>query len=548
MSSNASIISRLIQPGGDLISDEEAILAGGVDDYADVNALPSSPSLGDLAFITGTNTLYVYNGSAWFNIAIANQAPTAISGNEATYALAADGTPTTVTLVSTDPEGLPLTWSSSVSGDTQVGTVTNTDNVFTITPSTNEADAGTLSITFTVTDGNNTENSTSTFTLSFGLNWAVTTQQAKITASDAEASDAFGQSVAIDGDTAIVSANVEDTGASNAGAAYIFTRSGSTWTEQQKIQALDPEASDFFGVSVAISGDTAVVGCHLKDTSRGAVYVFTRSGSTWTQQQKIQASDPEDGDRFGGSVAISGDTIIAGALYEDTGASNAGAAYIFTRSGSTWTEQQKIQALDPEASDQFGWSVAIDGDTVVVGATGEDTGASAAGAAYIFTRSGSTWTEQQKIQASDKEAFDQFGGSVAIYGDNVVVGAHPEDTGGNVAGAAYIFTRSGSTWTEQQKIQSSPVVEAASFGFAVAIDDDVVVCTSLENASTGAAYIFTRDGSTWTQQQKIEASDKASDAWFGQSVAIDGDTIIVGAKYEDTIATNAGAAYIFVAG
>ena len=140
---------------------------GGVEGYADTNALPPSPSLGDLALVTSTNTLYVYNGSAWFNIAIANQAPTAITGNEASYALASDGTPTIVTLTSTDPEGFPLTWSSSASGDTQVGTVTNTDNVFTITPSTDEADAGELSVTFSVTDGTNTENSTSTFTLAF---------------------------------------------------------------------------------------------------------------------------------------------------------------------------------------------------------------------------------------------------------------------------------------------------------------------------------------------------------------------------------------------
>ena len=140
---------------------------GGVEGYADTNALPENPSLGDLALVTSTNTLYVYNGSAWFNIAIANQAPTAITGNQASYELAIDGTPTVVTLVSTDPEGFPLTWSSSVSGDTQVGTVVQADNVFTVTPSSDEADIGTLSITFSVTDGNNTENSTSTFTLAF---------------------------------------------------------------------------------------------------------------------------------------------------------------------------------------------------------------------------------------------------------------------------------------------------------------------------------------------------------------------------------------------
>ena len=140
---------------------------GGTEAVADVNSLPTNPSQGDFAYVTGTNKLYLWNGSAWYNIAIANQAPTAISGSLASYVLANDGTPTVLTLVSTDPEGFPLTWSATTSGDSQVGTVTNTDNVFTITPSTDEADIGTLSVTFSVTDGNNTETSVSSFTLAF---------------------------------------------------------------------------------------------------------------------------------------------------------------------------------------------------------------------------------------------------------------------------------------------------------------------------------------------------------------------------------------------
>jgi len=157
--SNARELSKLVVGG--------EVSAGGVDDYADVNALPGNPSLGDLAFITGTNTLYVYNGSAWFNIAIANQAPTAISGNQASYTLPPNGTPTVITLVSNDPEGFPLTWSATTSGDSQIGTLTQADNVFTLTPSTDTADAGTLSVTFSVTDGTNTETTISTFTLAF---------------------------------------------------------------------------------------------------------------------------------------------------------------------------------------------------------------------------------------------------------------------------------------------------------------------------------------------------------------------------------------------
>ena len=223
------------------INPQTGKLAAGVTGYTSTTDLPTvGVTTGAMAYVAESNKLYLWNSSAWFNIAMVNQAPTAIAGNQVGYELAADGTPTTITLVSTDPEGLPLTWSSSVSGDTQVGTVTNTDNVFTVTPSTNEDNAGILSVTFSVTDGNNTENSTSTFTLSFVPDWSATTQQAKVTASDAEAGDEFGFTVAIDNDTVVVGAFCEDTGGDAAGAAYIFTRSGSTWTEQQKIQASDP--------------------------------------------------------------------------------------------------------------------------------------------------------------------------------------------------------------------------------------------------------------------------------------------------------------------
>ena len=393
------------------------------------------------------------------------------------------------------------------------------------------------------------------------------TEQAKIQASDKEANDQFGNSVSIssDGSTAIVGANREDTGGSNAGAAYIFTRSGSTWTQQQKIQSSDKAAGDQFGISVAISGDgsTAIVGAQGEDTGgsqAGAAYIFTRSGSTWTQQQKIQASDKEANDVFGVSVSISndGNTAIVGAYLEDTGAAEAGAAYVFTRSGSTWTEQQKIQASDKEANDIFGQSVSIsgDGNTAIVGAYLEDTGALNAGAAYIFTRSGSTWTEQQKIQASDKEVSDQFGFSVSISsdGNTAIVGAFSEDTGGADAGAAYIFTRSGSTWTEQQKIQASDKETSDSFGYSVSISSDgntAIVGSSNEDTGgldAGAAYIFTRSGSTWTEQQKIQSSDIEAGDRFGWSVSISGDgsTAIVGADLEDTGGSNAGAAYIFV--
>jgi hypothetical protein len=377
-------------------------------------------------------------------------------------------------------------------------------------------------------------------------------QLRKIVASDAYAGDWFGSSVALEGDTVVVGAMGEDTGGSTAGAAYVFTRTGTTWTEQEILYASDAEENDRFGYSVALDGDTVVVGSWWEDTGAsmaGAAYIFTRSGTTWTQQAILYASDAQSNDRFGCSVALDGDTVVVGALLEDTNGSNAGAAYVFTRTGDTWAEQAILYAFDPEASDYFGFSVALDGNTVLVGAYKEDTGGTDAGAAYVFTRSGTTWTQQQKLQASDVEESDFFGHSVALSGDTVVVGAYGEDTGGSAAGAAYVFTRSGDTWTEQAILYDSNAQPGDQFGFSAALDGDtVVVGASDENtggSDAGAAYVFTRSGSTWTQQQKLVASDAQAGDSFGTSVGLDGDTVVVGAYFEDTAGNNAGAAYVF---
>ena len=254
--------------------------------------------------------------------------------------------------------------------------------------------------------------------------------------------------------------------ANGAGAAYIFTRTGSVWTEQTKLLASDGKVGNWFGYSVALDGNTALIGAHGEDTggsNAGAAYVFTRTGSTWTQQTKIQASDAQSNNYFGKSVALDGNTAIVGAYGEDTGGNNAGgAAYIFTRTNSVWTQQGlPLTASNSGNSDLFGYSVALDGDTALIGAHGEDTG----GAAYIFTRTGSTWTEQT-IQASDKQVSDEFGVSVAIDGDTAIVGAVFEDTGGANAGAAYVFSigtisnisniSNLQPWFEYPSLQDSP--------------------------------------------------------------------------------------------
>jgi len=376
------------------------------------------------------------------------------------------------------------------------------------------------------------------------------TQQLKLTASDGAALDFLGTSVAVSGDTAVVGA----TKFTSLDSAYVFVRSGATWTQQQKLTASDGASADEFGTSVAISGDTVVVGAFFDDvgfTDQGSAYVFVRSGTTWTQQQKLTAGDGAALDQFGTSVAISGDTVVVGAEFDGVGFSNQGSAYVFVRSGTTWTQQQKLTASDGALNDEFGFSVAISGDTVVVGAIIDNVGANSnQGSAYVFVRGGASWTQQQQLIASDGAAGDLFGRSVAISGDTVVVGADGDDVGFTDQGSAYVFVRSGTAWTQQQKLTASDGAGSDQFGISVAISGDtVVVGVPFEQNLQGSAYVFVRSGTAWTQQQKLTASDGAADDAFGLSVGISGDAVVIGANRDDVGAnTDQGSAYVFACG
>jgi hypothetical protein len=370
----------------------------------------------------------------------------------------------------------------------------------------------------------------------------------------------FGRSVSISGDYAIVGALGENPNdISRAGSAYIYKRNGDTWTEQTKLVAGDPGQSDNFGYSVAISGDYAIVGAYQEDpndiSGAGSAYIFKRNGDTWTQQTKLVADDKQQSDLFGWSVAIDGDYAIVGARGEDPdGNSSAGAAYIFKRIGDTWTQQTKLVAGDKQPGDNFGDSVAISGDYAIVGAYAEDPdGNSNAGAAYIYTRNGTTWSQQQKIQAGDGADSDNFGCSVSLSGDYAIVGARFEDPGNPEllnAGSAYIFKLIGDTWTQQTKLVADDKQPSDNFGVSVSIIGDyAIVGANGDDSYTGAAYIFKRIGDTWTQQTKLVAGDPEQGDYFGWSVAIGGDYAIVGAqyKYNDVPEIpDAGSAYIYI--
>ena len=390
-----------------------------------------------------------------------------------------------------------------------------------------------------------------------GTSW---TQQARLLAIPRQTGTSLGTSVAISGDT-IVAGNTSDTVGSNSqqGSAYVFVRSGTTWSQQARLVASDGAGGDVFGISIAISGDTAVVGTIFHDVGgmpdQGAAYVFLRNGTLWSQQAQLVAANGAADDRFGQSVAISGDTAVVGVNLSDTGARNQGSAYVFVRSGTAWTQQTQLLASDGSAGDQFGIGVAISGDTVVVGASFDDVGPNIdQGSAYIFVRGGTVWTQQTQVTTSaGDDVSDDFGVSVAISGDTAIVGADGDDVGsGFDQGSAYIFVRNGATWSQQARLVASDGIAQDFFGSAVAISGDTAVVGAAgddvgANVGQGSTYIFVRSGTTWTQQAQIFAADGAAFDEFGVSVAIEGDTVVAAADQDD-IGTNIsqGSAYVFV--
>jgi hypothetical protein len=543
-----------------------------------------------------------------------------------------------------------------------------------------------------------------------GSSWS---QQAKLKASDGEASDVFGISVFISGDYAIIGAQNNDTNGANSGAAYIFERDGTSWHQMTKLTGIDEQTSDNFGCSVYLKDGYAIVGARNDDDSAsnsGSAYIFKQIGSEWTQIKKLNASDPDVNDYFGYSVAIddgyaligskgdddngtdsgsvyfypiinkarlssindvrvtkstaqeaipftridinggnftisatssnlslvanedisisgsvsnlfngnalanetlclslnitptfgqygkttisliitdangltdtqsfdyeltypeqkiialdgaAGDEFgwsvdifnnfaIVGAEYDDDNGSSSGSAYIYQYSGTSWVQTQKLVPSDGAASDYFGYRVAIYEDTAIIGAFADDDLGSVSGSAYIFTNDGNTWTQTDKLLASDGNANESFGDVVSIHGSYLIVGAPGEDSGFTNQGAAYIFHYNGSNWVEEAKIQPSDPAASDFFGKAVSISGDYVLIGAFQDddngTDSGSAYVFKRDGTSWTQEAKLTPGDGAANDEFGRAVSISGEYAIVGAYNDDDEGTNSGAAYIF---
>lgn len=380
-------------------------------------------------------------------------------------------------------------------------------------------------------------------------------QQAKLVAAEGEAQDQFGAAVAFDGTSVLVGANGDDAAGSLSGAAYVFVESGGVWLEQGKLVAQDGSPLDRFGAAVSIDGDTAAVGAYLANTSvadAGAVYIFERSGTTWTEQQKLTPSDAEVQDYFGCSVAVRGDRLLVGGWGDSQTANSAGAAYAFERVGASWSELGKIQSSDIAANDWFGIAVALDETTALIGATGEDDTGSAAGAAYVMEQDGTDpalWSEQGKLIVGEGLGAEYLGYSVAVDGNTAIAGAYGADDAGGKTGAAYVFSRDASGWSQEARLVAADGAADDRFGYVVSVTADTALVGAYlhdgADTDSGAAYVFVRSGTAWTLRSKLEAADAALNDNFGVAVVVDGDRAVIGAHLEDEAGTNAGAAYVF---
>jgi hypothetical protein len=363
-------------------------------------------------------------------------------------------------------------------------------------------------------------------------------QLAELAGTGSAALDWFGASVAVSGNTIVVGAPAEPRLSAGVGRAYVFTKTATGWDQNAELRSPDPLGPDWFGDSVAISGHTIVVGApaiSVLSSGLGRAYVFTKTATGWHESAQLEGPGTTVGDWFGAAVAVSARTVVVGAPSHDA---KAGAAYVFTDFGQSWRAMQ-LKGSDTVAKDDFGGSVAVAGNTIVVGAFGH---ASEAGRAYVFTKSPTGWRQAAELSGSDTLAGDAFGDSVAVGGRIIAVGA---GLAASDAGRVYMFTRKTAGWHQTAELAGSDkVAKEDDFGDSVAVSgDSVVVGTFAQGSSPGLAYLFTTTATGWRQTAELASGASTTGGnEFGYSVAISGDTIAVGAKGQDS---GAGRAYLF---
>jgi len=370
--------------------------------------------------------------------------------------------------------------------------------------------------------------------------------ETKLLANDGAVDDYFGAYVSISGNTAIMSAYLDDDNGSNSGSAYIYQFDGNNWHQSQKLTPSDGAAEHRFGISVSINGDYAIIGADLDDNGAysGGAYIFHFDGSSWVQQQKLIASDGAASDFFGRGLAISGNWAIVGASGDDDNGDHSGSAYIFYFNGSNWVEHQKLTAIGGIAGDSFGRYIEIEGGTVYISATGDNDNGDHAGAVYVFGLNGNTWVPHAKLLADDGASNDYFGCSISSHEKKVLIGAYRN--GGAWTGSAYVFEFTGINWIQQQKLRASDIYANDQFGTSVSMNQNTAIIGSPGDENyTGSSYIYHFNGYNWVEQTKITATDAAISDYFGYDCAIENNTVVVGAFGGNDNGSFSGSAYIY---
>jgi hypothetical protein len=380
------------------------------------------------------------------------------------------------------------------------------------------------------------------------LGGQIAVQESKLVATDGAHHASLGRSVAVLGDTALIGAPyARNLAGLSAGAVYVYRRSAGAWNQQLKLVPSDLSGGDLFGTDVAIDGDTAVVGSMYAATAghgnAGAAYVFVRSGGVWTQQAKLVASNAFNGTNM--KVAVSGDTVVMGReLDEDQGVAFAGRAHVFVRSGTTWTEQAILGAPTLHELQLFGSDVAIEGDTLVVGASNlrqaTANGLENPGGAFVFTRSAGTWTQQALLLGSTFSSGDKAGTSVDLDGTTIAMGAPFDFAAGHTSGTVFVFSGSGANWVEEAQLVPTELEPHDQFGTSVALEGNRLVVGAPNDSQlglprAGAVYVFERQGTQWSTSSVLYTDDSTRFRGVGESAALDGDTIFSGAS-EDYVA------------
>ena len=445
-----------------------------------------------------------------------------------------------------------------------------------------------------------------------GNSWV---QQAKLVANDADAFDWFGTSVAISGDLAVVGAIREDGKGinSDSGAVYVFRKIGESWIQEAKVigrdtrekhnfghtvktngrifavgvpkggsagngavylfrfqdnvwrqhgAALAARSGNNFGHSISLENQTIIIGSsednndewekQVERGATGAAYIFRERQGQWIRTAKLLPNDAMEGDGFGYGVSLNGNTVVVGSISHSAGGALSGAAYIYTKQGGKWLKLAKLIDTVSSSENEFGYSVAITDKTAVVGSRQDDRRGINTGSVYVYAsltddKGQTRWDKQSVLTADDAAIGAQFGHSVSVDKDTIIVGAHGMDDAGIDSGAAYLFVKTSDVWNQQAKISGTGIATGDLFGCSVAINGDLaIVGAHGANQEAGAAFIFVRDNATWRQQAKLEANDSTPGDAFGYSVAVHQQTVIVGAPKNDVVGTDAGAAYVFV--